>query len=170
MKTIVAKWKQNARIKTKPDVAMKALEAIREEKGEGFRPADVVEAARAKRHPFHKEFEWNDAVAAQAHRLERAKYIIRSLEITVSSARKGRPESTVTLRKYTSLGTGVEDGKDSSYRETQEVLSDAELRKQVLLKIWRQLLNLKRQYEDYQEFTAVWAAVDAAQEKMVKLG
>jgi tRNA A37 N6-isopentenylltransferase MiaA len=135
-----------------------------------LRPEDVVKAARSKRHPLHKEFIWDDEEAAERYRMERARYIIRSLEVVVTkSNRKGEKESTVTLKQYTSLGTGAADDADSRFHDTQEALSDEELRKQVMLKIWRQLINLKRQYKDYQEFAEVWAAVEVAEKRMAAL-
>ena len=170
MKKQIYQWKDAAkrRIKTKPEIAAKALEAIRKKKGGKYSPVDVVTAAKAANHPLHKEFEWNDKKAAAEQRLERASYLVRSLEVVVSDT-KDTTIKTVRIRKYQSLGTGSENGKESRYHDTQEVLSDAELRKQVMVKIWQQLLSLQRQYTDYTEFTAIWVAIDKTAETLAKL-
>ena len=43
----------------------------------GLRPSDVVEAARLKESPLHKEFEWSDSKAAHKFRLMQARTLIR---------------------------------------------------------------------------------------------
>ena len=167
MEQQIAKWKANARISVSPEVAAKAIDEVREKAGpEGFTPRQLVNAARAKRHPLHNEFVWDDAEAAELHRTERAKYLVRCLEITVMRT-AGNETRSVTVRKYTSIGNGAGHGKASRYRKTREVLSDEHLRREVLLKVWHQLLGLKRQYEDLQEFASVWSAIDDAEQQMV---
>jgi len=163
-------WKANRRIKVDAGAAAKVIEKVAKKHPEGLKPQYLVEEARNPRCPLHEEFTWDDSEAAELYRVQQAKYIIRSLVVTIETVRSGKTVRSQKLRSYTSLGKGETDGKDSAYHDTKEILSDAQLRKQVLLKIWRQLLNLKAQYEEYKEFAAVWAAVDEAQEEMVKIG
>lgn len=162
----VAKWKKNARVNIDAAVAEKALEAIRRKcGGEGLTPAAIVNAARNPTHPLHKEFIWDDKVAAEGQRVERARYLVRSLEITVVKT-IDKETTTITVRKYASVGGGGGYGKDSTYQQTRDVLSDAEMYREVLLKVWHQLLALKRQYADYKELAYVWEALDAAQDSV----
>lgn len=46
-------------------------------------PARVVAAAQAKNSPLHCCFEWNDKKAGLAYRLDQARALIRSVEVTV---------------------------------------------------------------------------------------
>lgn len=46
-------------------------------------PEAVVSEARDPTSPLHTEFEWNDSVAATAHRLAQARKIIRSVRIEI---------------------------------------------------------------------------------------
>lgn len=52
-------------------------------------PSDVVEAARSPKSPMHAQFEWDDSKAAEAHRLEQARYLIRSIEVVYSEVGGG---------------------------------------------------------------------------------
>lgn len=45
-------------------------------------PGIVVEVSRPVEAPLHSHFEWDDARAADLHRLEQAREIIRSVKIT----------------------------------------------------------------------------------------
>jgi hypothetical protein len=52
------------------------LEAIRGKHRGRLTPLAVVDAARSKSHPLHKEFEWDDKKAAHRQRLDRARELI----------------------------------------------------------------------------------------------
>lgn len=47
-------------------------------------PKDVVEAAKAKDHPFHKFFTWHNANAAASWRIQQARDLIRRCKLTVT--------------------------------------------------------------------------------------
>ena len=61
------------------------LEAIAAAHGGTLRPEDVGKAARAADHPLHSRFEWDNAKAAEAHRLDQARSLIRSVKVTIST-------------------------------------------------------------------------------------
>lgn len=66
------------------EVIERALEAIRLQNGGILTRSAVVAAARNKRHPLHREFEWDDRKAGQRYRLLRAqKLIVHYLTVTV---------------------------------------------------------------------------------------
>lgn len=46
-------------------------------------PEILVEQARDPKHPFHDQFEWDDAIAAHEHRKEKARQLIKSLKSIV---------------------------------------------------------------------------------------
>lgn len=52
-------------------------------KGE-LTPERVVEHAQRQDSPLHEFFEWDDALAAQAHRLQQARSLIRSVRVEVT--------------------------------------------------------------------------------------
>jgi hypothetical protein len=46
-------------------------------------PQDVLDDARAPDSPLHGLFQWDDATAAEAHRLDQAREVIRQVRVTV---------------------------------------------------------------------------------------
>lgn len=164
MKRQVYRWKEGARVSVDPQVAGEAIETIKKDRGE-LRPQYVVDAARAKNHPLHDAFEWNDTKAAEAWRNEQARYMIRSLQLEIYVA-KDKPART--SRAFVSQGAGIGDGKESRFYTVAEVLSDADMREQRLRKVWNMLLSIKHEYEDLIELAAVWDAIQAQQKKVLK--
>lgn len=47
----------------------------------GVTTRDVLDAARSEQSPLHSYFEWDDRVAADLHRLEEARYLMRSIRV-----------------------------------------------------------------------------------------
>lgn len=60
-----------------------ALRALEDEKG-NLDPKAVVEAARDPNHPLHEDFEWDNDHAAEQHRLQQARNLIRAIPIEFS--------------------------------------------------------------------------------------
>lgn len=164
----VYSWRQNARINLDPNVAVKELKKIQKKHGILTRSL-VLKEARNKKNPLHPHFDWDDTTAGEKFRLSQAGYILRMLKVTiVQESNEG--VKTIQVPVFRSLGKKLEDGKDNQYYNSDQIASDARLRSQVLSRIWLQLLNLRRQYSEYQELTAVWKAIDTAQESMLKSG
>jgi len=67
---------------TRKAVLQRTLKALETRHGR-LTPNLVVEAARDPNSPLHREFDWNDATAAQSARLDRARQIITFVTITV---------------------------------------------------------------------------------------
>jgi hypothetical protein len=53
-----------------------ALEKLKARNGGELKPKALVDDARSSRHPAHHQFEWNDKVAGEAHRLHQARELI----------------------------------------------------------------------------------------------
>jgi hypothetical protein len=65
------------------------LERIDEEKG-GLHAKDVVNESRPEGAVLHPAFEWDDAVAGEAHRVHQARSLIRQVTVVCNDA-KGDP-------------------------------------------------------------------------------
>lgn len=76
------------------------LEEIRLRNGGILTRRAVVDAARVKSHPLHGEFDWNDKSAAEAHRLEQAGELIRSITLVIVTEER-RLESVAYVRAPT---------------------------------------------------------------------
>lgn len=61
------------------------LEEIAARNGNVLLPDHVVEEAKDVNHPFHDRFEWDDAKAGHAHRINQARALIRSVQVVVTT-------------------------------------------------------------------------------------
>jgi hypothetical protein len=113
------------------------VEAIKKMNGGKFGPRDVVEYARKNKNTeLHSRFEWDDRKAGEAYRVEQARGIIQSLKITVIE----RETEIVSIREYSSLTTDRQ--MDGSYRSTVQILSDEEMKAQLLDDIQMELVRI----------------------------
>lgn len=101
---------------------------------------DVLDAARDPRCILHKHFQWDDTAAAESYRKLQARQLIQKCVVTVDKA----PD--VPIRAFVSLSTDQYAG--GGYRMTAEVLSDDDLKSQLLhdmmitLTKWKKQINL----------------------------
>lgn len=58
-------------------------------------PDDVLGAARKPTNPLHDLFEWDDAVAAEEHRRDQARGIIREVQVKITTT-----TATITVHRY----------------------------------------------------------------------
>jgi hypothetical protein len=120
-----------------------------------IRPADVVEHARNPESAMHGWFEWDDTEAAAQYRLEQARRLLR-VYVTVKAA------DTTPLRTFVSLSTDREQ-KGGGYREMQDVMSDEQLRAQLLADAFKELRAAQTKYRGLQQLSGVWEALDEAE-------
>jgi len=125
------------------------LEAVRQRHGK-LTPSLVVDEARDEAHPLHDRFEWDDAIAGEAHRRQQAHELIRSLRVVYKPATEATPEKTV--RAYHAVR--LEEGH--VYEPAEKVAQDEFLSRLVLADMRREWAALKRRYDDFEEF---WSMV-----------
>lgn len=116
-------------------------------------PASVVEFARDPKTALHSQFTWDDTDAAEAWRLHEARNIIR-VHVTVLHA------DSEPVRVFTSLRP--DRGSNAGYRLTVDVLSNDDLRAQMLADAKAELQATKRKYHNLQELSSVWDAIEQA--------
>ena len=148
-------WKPGAHHRVNPQIAGEEMERIRVRQNGRLEPPDLVRESANPDAPLHREFEWDDAVAAEAHRVEQARALIR--HITVSMPRRDGSESPV--RAFVSV---IRDS-DRAFTSTAHALSDAELRKQVLDQAWRELEAWRNRHAELTELAEIFASIDQAQ-------
>ena len=125
------------------------LKQIADENDGILMPEHVVEAARPSHHPLHDRFEWDDTEAAHQYRIDQARRIIR-VTVTMLPAMKGQR----VVRSYTSLTPDREKG--GGYRETVVVLSNPDMRKQMLADAMDELRVFRRKYSILTELAGVF--------------
>lgn len=131
------------------------LEKIAGESAGGLTPRNVVEAARSNRSPLHKHFEWDDAKAAEAFRLDQARSLIQSIRVEDDEAEEG------TTRAFVSIA--AKGG--TSYRAASEVKNSADLQAVVLAQAERELEAFEKRYR---ELTEICGIVRSAREALAE--
>lgn len=138
-----------------PQVAGETLERIRIRNGGVLRPRDVVDEARAKNHPLHDVFEWDDAAAAEQHRLQQARHM--TAKITV----RGYTEQHNPQRAFVNVAPTREDQGYLSTLDSDEAVQDL-IREQAL----RDLESWHRRYSELEDFARVVGAIKATVRKL----
>lgn len=122
--------------KANAQVLGEALEAISAKAGGHLMPASVVDAARDRKNPLHKHFEWDNAVAAEAYRLDQARGLIRCIHVQSDDTESGYARAFLSIRE--------QDGV--SYRSVDDVMSSADLQQRVLAQAERDLIAFETRY------------------------
>jgi len=140
----------------------KRLEQI-EKKSGAITPVAVVNDARSKASPLHDAFTWDDKEAAEAHRLNEARYLLRNIVVVTSEPEDKEP---TVIRAFISVPNAASDDVDveeptkgSSYINVTDALSDPKLRAVVLKRAYGELLAWKCRYEALEEFAGVRKAI-----------
>jgi hypothetical protein len=139
-----------------PNVIGRSLAEIAAAHDGQLRPRDIVEQARAPRHPLHQYFEWNVEAAAQAHWLNTARALTRSVMI-IDGKHPGEPPKRAWL--------SVDDADGVSYHSIDTVLKSADLKLAVMRRAER---NLRAWEQRYQEIKDVLEVVTTARRKSAR--
>ncbi len=121
-----------------------------------------VDAARPEDSPIHNAFEWDDSIAAERHRVEHGRRLIRTIKVVVNDKEHRAPAFLAVTRPE--AGPGLTHG----YVSTQIALTGRD-RESVLRDALAQLNALRRRFSALNELADVWEAVDviAETERMV---
>ena len=126
----------------------KELRRLTEKYGGKIHPRDVVNEARADNSPLHNSFEWDDAKAGEAYRIEQARGIIQ-LSVTVL------PNTNAPIRAFVSLSTDRITG--GGYTPVESVVSDLDMRRIMLKDATTELEIFVRKFDGIKELLGVVA-------------
>lgn len=130
-----------------PDKVGNALERIRGKNHGQLRPRDVVDEARNPKHVLHNHFEWDDGLAADEHRLEQARRLIRAVVAVYEL-----PEPT-PVRAFISIPA---DG----YSSLPEVFADPTTREAIVERALKEAEAWRKRYEDLHELKEIFKAIE----------
>ena len=141
------------------EAKIEELELVRTNNGGVLQAEDVVEFARNKRTALHEEFEWDDSLAAQQHRIEQARRVIR-LTLTVVES----PAGTQAIPMYVSL---VSDRQQpgGGYRPLVDVMNADDMREELLRQALSDLKSVRKRYEQLQELRPIFRAIEKVEGK-----
>lgn len=133
---MVYQYKQNSRYPVPAQVAGEELERIYQAKGE-LQAKDVVDASRPQDAPLHPCFEWEDPVAAELYRQQQARNLIGAV-VTIQETASSTP---VEVRAYLHV--------DDSYHPTNVVISDQDMRQELLHTFLKEAEAFQRRLETF---------------------
>lgn len=113
---------------------------------ERLTPALVVDVARAKTHPLHGRFEWDNRIAGEAWRRTQAQELIRSCRIVYRE-----PTETEDARSVRAFHA-VRRENGHVYEPAGTVAEDPFMKRLVLADMEREWKALRRRYEQFAEF------------------
>lgn len=112
----------------------------------------VVEAASDESNPLHDSFCWDNSEAAHLYRLHQARNLIR-VSVTMLDVPNAMPQ-----RVFVSL-TPDREVEGGGYRALTAVMSDAEMRAQLLMDAQAEMEVFERKYNALVELAEVFAAM-----------
>ena len=127
------------------------LKRIANKNGGLLQPETVVESARPIKSPLHSRFEWDNTVAGQQYRIWQARQLIRvSVEVLE------RTDEVTDV--FVSLSTDREK-ESGGYRIMVDVLTDKQMRAQMLADAMAELEIFRVKYSRLKELAAVFEAI-----------
>lgn len=132
------------------------LKRIAAENGGLLLPGAVVNAARPVSSVLHSRFEWDDSKAGEAYRIWQARQLIRVCVEVI-------PQTDKPVEVFVSLTSDRDDG---GYRMQTKVLSDAEMRKQLLADALAELEVFREKYARLRELAVVFASIRKARKQL----
>ena len=152
-----ASWKRGSKFSANAEKVYNEIERLRQKNAGSVLPVHLVEAARAKNNPLHRDiYKLGDDDAAFEYRLEIARKVLRSIEVVYEEA----PD--VPTKAYEVI-TEPERGdmpERRVYKSTKEILEDPNMRDELLARAIREALTFKRRYSELQELAQVFQALD----------
>ena len=116
-----------------------------------LQPETVVQEARPVDSPLHSRFEWNNGKAAEKYRIWQARQLI-AISVEVIDGVNNPVDVFVSLTPDRLRNSG-------GYRMMARVLSDEQMRAQMLRDCMDELQALKMKYGQLRELCAVWMAM-----------
>lgn len=131
------------------------LNGISEREG-GITAARVLDVSRNEDSLLHPCFEWDDSVAAEAHRLYQARKLVGNL---VCAVIKENPKDDIskTTRAFVSVSPIAEKGL---FKPVAAALADVNDRQIVLENAKREAKSFRDKYSTLSEFAEVFTAID----------
>lgn len=132
------------------------LEMLRDQHGGVVPPEAVVEFARDPATALHAKFEWDDEKAAHEHRLNQARFLLRTIV-------KYEEHVHEPVRVYVSLPSDRKPG--GGYRVLAQVMSDEDRRAELMRMALTELCAVKRKYAQLSALNPVFREIDKAQQQ-----
>jgi hypothetical protein len=141
----------------KADLIKQELEALAEANNGLLKAETVVEFAKDPTTALHARFEWDDTEAAAKYRVWQARQLIK---VTVDVLPN---ENETVYQVFVSLKDDRRNG--GGYRPMVEVMSDENMRKQLLAQAANDFRLWQRKYQQLKELAPVFAQMELVLEQ-----
>lgn len=156
------KWRNGARTKGDAQACGERIEQI---SGRGpATPRVVLDDAREPSSPLHSAFEWDNSVAAEAHRLHQARMLLGDLVINVIVVSDGHQVPVPVRAFHVATTTMGGDG----YYSLERVQSSEEIHEQVVAHALEEAEEWAQRYALYMELGPVRDAIRKVKSKHAK--
>lgn len=118
----------------------------------GLTAKTIVDASRNEDAPLHGEFEWDDAIAGELWREQRARVMIQNLVVRTEEKDDAR-----IVRAFIKL----EEASD--YESITTILADVEKTTSLLSLALKELQQFQRKYSDLKELAGVFKEIEKVQ-------
>lgn len=145
------------------------MQRIVKANGGSLTPEAVLDNAKSERSPIHSFFTWDDSEAAEKCRLMEASQLIRTIKSVIITDGVSKPQ---TVRAFCSVQpVPSDDDEDDSasrrvYVPVMVAMEDKSYQEQTLAAALNELAAFRRKYSNLRQLSAVFAAVDALQERL----
>jgi len=136
-------------------------EILRVKKQKGLTARNIVNVAKNKKNPLHRFFEWDNKIAGNFYRLQRAREIINDIKITVD-------EKEMFAFENVTFNVDDSDVKHKEYVSFEEVISNKQLRIQIIQSALKHLIYWKNKYEEYKELSPIIKSIEKVQKQLEK--
>ena len=146
----------DGRVIKKSEIKIVVRELNRIEQRDGsITPENVVDAARPATSSLHKYFTWDNDEAAELYRRQEARKLIHCVRVSYDSK-----DETKSVRAYVSMvSTNDEGDSGRGYIGLARVLSDAELRSQMLAEALDEAKAWRERYQHLNELSEIFMAI-----------
>ena len=145
---MVYQWKPGARIQADAQEAGEILSRL-EREGRLSAKA-LLDESRPEDAPLHKEFEWNDGVAAENWREHQARHIIGCILVI--------PEKSEPVRGFFKI-----ERSDNRYESIQTILESADKTNLLLEEAFREFARMESKFKSLDRLQRVWDAAHRAE-------
>lgn len=140
---MVYRWKTVSGIKADAQQAGEQFEKL--EKTVGLTAQTVLDANREENTPLHDEFEWDDAVAAELHRLEQARLLIRMICVSPE-----KQEQNTNVRAFFKVSDA------NGYESLNVIIKDEDKYSKLLEQAISEFKAFKNKYHSLTELTPLF--------------
>lgn len=148
---MIYRWKPGSHLSANAQAVGERL-ALLEHEHHGLTADVALDDARNPASALHPIPEWDDAVAAEAHRLEQMRHALRSVVVRVGKEEEHEVRAFVL----------VSENEEQHYSSIVRVMSDAVLRAQTLQRAMRELEQWRARYHEYEELATIFKALKSA--------